>query len=150
MAPADQAGELYQEAIDTLGRTTATADLARAHLLYGEWLRRHQRPADSRDHLRTALSLFAAMGATPFARRARAELRAAGGSPDALPTPNSPLTARESQVASMAAAGYANQEIADRLFITTHTVEYHLKKVFRKLGIDSRRQLRDKISSELD
>jgi DNA-binding CsgD family transcriptional regulator len=89
------------------------------------------------------------MGAIPFAHRARGELRAAGASPDALQTRNSPLTARESQIASMAAAGYANQEIADRLFITAHTVEYHLKKVFRKLDIVSRRQLRDKVSSEL-
>ena len=149
MAPPDQAGELYQEAIDILGRTTATADLARAHLLFGEWLRRHQRPADARDQLQTALGLFISMGAIPFARRARSELRAAGASPDALQTRNSPLTARESQIASMAAAGYANQEIADRLFITAHTVEYHLKKVFRKLDIVSRRQLRDKVSSEL-
>lgn len=150
MAPPDQAGELYQEAIDILSRTTAAADLARAHLLFGEWLRRHQRPADARDHLQTALGLFTSMGVAPFARRARSELRAAGTSPDALQTPNSPLTARESQIASMAAVGYTNQEIADRLFITTHTVEYHLKKVFRKLGIVSRRQLRGKVSSELN
>jgi DNA-binding CsgD family transcriptional regulator len=149
MAPPDQAGELYQEAIDILGRTTATADLARAHLLFGEWLRRQRRPADARDQLQTALGLFTSMGAIPFARRARSELRAAGASPDALQTRNSPLTARESQIASMAAAGYANQEIADRLFITAHTVEYHLKKVFRKLDIVSRRQLRDTVSSEL-
>ena len=148
MAPPDQASELYQESIDILGRTTATADLARAHLLFGEWLRRNQRPADARDHLQTALGLFTSMGAIPFARRARSELRAAGASPDVLETPDSPLTARETQIASMAAIGYANQEIADRLFITTHTVEYHLKKVFRKLGIVSRRQLRDKVSSE--
>jgi DNA-binding CsgD family transcriptional regulator len=148
MAPPGQAGQLYQESIDILGRTTATADLARAHLLFGEWLRRNQRPADARDHLQTALGLFTSMGAIPFARRARSELRAAGINPDALETPDSPLTARESQIASMAAVGYANQEIADRLFITTHTVEYHLKKVFRKLGIVSRRQLRGKLSSE--
>jgi DNA-binding CsgD family transcriptional regulator len=148
MAPPDQAGQLYQESIDILHRTIATADLARAHLLFGEWLRRNQRPADARDHLQVALDLFTPMGAIPFARRARSELRAAGASPAAPQTPNSSLTARESQIASMAAAGYANQEIADRLFITTHTVEYHLKKVFRKLGIASRRQLRDKVSSE--
>jgi DNA-binding CsgD family transcriptional regulator len=150
MAPPDHAGELYQEAIDLLGRTTAVADLARAHLLFGEWLRRNQRPADARDHLHTALGLFTSMGAVPFARRARGELRAAGVSPDAPQTRNSPLTPRESQIAAMAAVGYANQEIADRLFITAHTVEYHLKKVFRKLGIASRRQLRDKVSSELN
>jgi DNA-binding CsgD family transcriptional regulator len=144
MAPPDQASQLYQESIDILGRTTATADLARAYLLFGEWLRRHQRPADARGHLQTALGLFTSMGAIAFARRARSELQAAGASPAAPKIPNSPLTARESQIASMAATGYANQEIADRLFITTHTVEYHLKKVFRKLGIVSRRQLRDK------
>jgi DNA-binding CsgD family transcriptional regulator len=89
------------------------------------------------------------MGAAPFANRARGELRAAGAGPDALQARDSPLTARESQIAAMAAAGYANQEIADRLFITTHTVEYHLKNVFRKLGIVSRRQLRDKVGGEL-
>jgi DNA-binding CsgD family transcriptional regulator len=90
------------------------------------------------------------MGAASFAWRARSELRAAGASPDALQATSSPLTPREFQIASMAAVGYSNQEIADRLFITTHTVEYHLKKVFRRLGIASRRQLRDKISSELN
>ena len=90
------------------------------------------------------------MGAIPFARRARSELQAAGASPDAPQARNTPLIARESQIASMAAAGYANQEIADRLFITTHTVEYHLKKIFCELGIASRRQLRDKISSKPD
>jgi DNA-binding CsgD family transcriptional regulator len=150
MAPPHQADTLYHESIDILGRTTAAADIARAHLLFGEWLRRNQRPADARDHLKSALALFTSMSAISFARRARSELRAAGASPDALQTPDSPLTARESQIASMAAVGYANQEIADRLFITTHTVEYHLKKVFRKLGIVSRRQLRGKLSSEPD
>ena len=150
MAPPGQAGQLYQESIDILDGTTATADLARAHLLFGEWLRRQRRRADARDHLQTALGLFTSMGAAPFANRARGELRACPGGPDALQAPDSPLTARESQIASMAAAGYANQEIADRLFITTHTVEYHLKKVFRKLGIASRRQLRDKVGGELN
>jgi DNA-binding CsgD family transcriptional regulator len=150
MAPPDEAGQLYQNSIDILGRTTVTADLARAHLLFGEWLRRHQRPADARGHLQTALGLFTSMGAIPFARRGRSELRAAGADPDALQTPNSPLTARESQIASMAAAGYTNQEIADRLFITAHTVEYHLKKVFRKLRIASRRQLRDTSSATIN
>ena len=148
-APADEACALYREAIDILGRTCATADLARAHLLFGEWLRRHQRPADARDHLHTAHGLFTAMGAASFARRARTELQAAGAG-QVEPRPREPaLTARESQIASLAAAGYANQEIADRLFITTHTVEYHLKKVFRKLGVVSRRQLRDKVGDDL-
>jgi DNA-binding CsgD family transcriptional regulator len=148
MAPPGQAGRLYQESIEILGRTTATADLARAHLLFGEWLRRNQRPADAGGHLQTALGLFTSMGAISFARRARSELRAAGAGSAAAEPPDSALTAREAQIASMAAVGYANQEIADRLFITTHTVEYHLKKVFRKLGIVSRRQLRGKVSSE--
>jgi DNA-binding CsgD family transcriptional regulator len=150
MAPPDQAGARYQEAIDELARTAATADLARAHLLFGEWLRRHRHQAAARDHLQTALGLFTSMGAAAFAHRARGELRAAGAGPDAFQTPDAPLTARESQIASMAAAGFANQEIADRLFITTNTVEYHLKKVFRKLGVVSRRQLRDKVGAELN
>ena len=146
LAPQEEAAERYEKAIDLLGRTTATADLARAHLLYGEWLRRHQRPSDARPHLEEALTLFTAMGATPFAERTQAELQAAGVT-TAAPQPRNPaLTARESQIASMAAAGYTNQEIANRLFITANTVEYHLKKVFRKLAIDSRRQLRDKFS----
>ena len=146
LAPQEEAAERYEKAIDLLGHTTATADLARAHLLYGEWLRRHQRPSDARPHLEEALTLFTAMGATPFAERTQAELQAAGVT-TAAPQPRNPaLTARESQIASMAAAGYTNQEIANRLFITANTVEYHLKKVFRKLAIDSRRQLRDKVS----
>lgn len=146
LAPQEEAAERYEKAIDLLGRTTATADLARAHLLYGEWLRRHQRPSDARPHLEEALTLFTAMSATPFAERTQAELQAAGVT-TAAPQPRNPaLTARESQIASMAAAGYTNQEIANRLFITANTVEYHLKKVFRKLAIDSRRQLRDKFS----
>jgi len=146
LAPAEEAAQYYQRAIDLLSRTTATADLARAHLLYGEWLRRHQHPADARPHLETALSLFIAMGATPFAERTQAELQAAGVTVAAAQPGNPALTAREHQIASMAAAGYTNQEIANRLFITANTVEYHLKKVFRKLSIDSRRQLRDQFS----
>ena len=87
------------------------------------------------------------MGASPFASRAQTELQAAGAIAAAVPQPRNPtLTAREHQIAAMAAAGYTNQEIANRLFITANTVEYHLKKVFRKLAIDSRRQLRDTFS----
>jgi len=147
LVPPEEAAPRYEKAIDLLGRTRATADLARAHLLYGEWLRRHQHPADARPHLEKALSLFTAMGATPFASRAQTELQAAGALAEVVPQPRNPaLTAREHQIASMAAAGYTNQEIANRLFITANTVEYHLKKVFRKLAIDSRRQLRDTFS----
>jgi DNA-binding CsgD family transcriptional regulator len=145
MAPPEEAAQQYDKAIDLLARTTATADLARAHLLYGEWLRRHQHPADARDHLEKALALFTSMGAAPFAARAQTELQAAGASTAAPQPRNHALIAREYQIASLAATGYTNQEIADRLFITAHTVEYHLKKVFRKLSIDSRRQLRDKV-----
>jgi DNA-binding CsgD family transcriptional regulator len=146
LAPTDEAAKYYQQAIDLLSRTTATADLARAHLLYGEWLRRHQHPADARPHLEKALSLFTAMGATPFAERTQTELQATGVTVAAAQPGNRALTAREHQIASMAAAGYTNQEIANRLFITANTVEYHLKKVFRKLSIDSRRQLRDQFN----
>jgi DNA-binding CsgD family transcriptional regulator len=146
LAPPEEAAGHYQQAIDLLSRTTATADLARAHLLYGEWLRRRQHPAGARPHLEQALSLFTAMGATPFAERTQAELQAAGVTVAAAQPGNPALTAREHQIASMAAAGYTNQEIANRLFITANTVEYHLKKVFRKLSIDSRRQLRDQFN----
>ena len=142
LVPSEAAAKHYEQAIDLLGRTTATADLARAHLLYGEWLRRHRHPADARPHLEEALGLFTAMGATPFADRARTELQAAGAATPVAEPKNPALTAREHQIASMAATGYTNQEIANRLFITANTVEYHLKKVFRKLAIDSRRQLR--------
>jgi DNA-binding CsgD family transcriptional regulator len=157
LAPPDQAEPLYRTALGTLGRTTAAADHARAHLLYGEWLRRQGRLADARDALRQAHGMFTATGAAAFARRAAAELEAAGErAPGAQPAAAkgradagdaAALTPQESQIALLAASGFTNSEIAGRLFISVNTVEYHLKKVFRKLGLSSRRQLRTKLGS---
>jgi DNA-binding CsgD family transcriptional regulator len=148
MAEPGQAGEQYQAAIEFLGRTTALADLARAHLLFGEWLRRQGDVAGARAALRVALDIFTGMDAVPFARRTRRELQAAGADIDAPEARDATLTSRESQIAALAAHGFTNQEIAGRLFITANTVEYHLKKIFRKLDIASRRQLRDRLADE--
>ncbi len=132
----------YREAIDRLGRTRHRPELARAHLLYGEWLRRQRRRRDARDQLRTAFSLFDAMGMEAFAGRARAELRATGER--ARPrSPGAPevLTPQEEQIARLVAEHLSNREIAARLFISASTVEYHLRKIFRKLGVSNRTQL---------
>jgi DNA-binding CsgD family transcriptional regulator len=125
-----------------LGRTRARADLARAHLLYGEWLRRRGRRADARQHLYAAHGMFAAMGADAFAERAQRELLATGETvrkraADTL----GELTAQEAQIARLAGAGHTNPEISSQLFISPRTVEWHLRKVFTKLGITSRKQL---------
>ncbi len=135
----------YREAIELLAQTTIVTETARAHLLYGEWLRRRSRRADARTELRTAHQLFTTMGAALFAERARAELLAAGerARPAAGGTGAADeLTSSERRVAGLAAAGLTNAEIAAQLFVTASTVEYHLNKIFRKLGITSRRQLR--------
>jgi DNA-binding CsgD family transcriptional regulator len=139
----DEAAEgHYREGIDRLGRTRHRPELARAHLLYGEWLRRQRRRRDARDQLRTAFSMFDAMGMEAFAGRARAELRAAGER--ARPrSPEAPevFTPQEEQIARLVAEHLSNREIAARLFISASTVEYHLRKIFRKLGVSSRTQL---------
>ena len=139
----DSAAEAFDgEAITHLDRTSVRTELARAHLLYGEWPRRQKRRSHASAQLRTAYRMFDAMGAEAFARRTRAELLAVGGhppEPEELAGPD--LTPQETQVARLAAAGVTNAEIATRLFVTTLTVEYHLSKVFRKLSITSRRQL---------
>jgi DNA-binding CsgD family transcriptional regulator len=143
VAVGDDVEALYDESIALLEAATAEAEVARSRLLYGEWLRRANRPLDARAQLRLALETFAAIGAACFAERARAELLVAGGRAGRSDRPPpTELTAREAQVAHMAARGATNVEIAGRLFISANTVDYHLRKVYRKLGITSRRQLR--------
>jgi len=137
-----QAEALYREALDRLGRTSVRTEVARTHLLLGEWLRRRGRRGEAREPLRAAHDLFAAMGAAAFAERARVELRATGESARRRSTPAPvELTPRERQVAVLAAEGATNAEIATRLFVTASTVEFHLNKIFRKLDVTSRRQL---------
>jgi ATP/maltotriose-dependent transcriptional regulator MalT len=138
-----EAERLYGDAVASLGRTRQRFDLARAHLLYGEWLRRQRRRLDAREQLRTAFRMFEAMGAAAFADRASHELEAAGEAPRASTrtSDTNQLTPQEAQIARMARQGLSNPDIGTRLFISTHTVQYHLKKVFAKLGISSRSQL---------
>lgn len=139
----ETADRCYRESIGHLGRTRMRVDLARAHLLYGESLRQEGRVGEAREQLRSAHSLFETMGMTAFAERARRELRAAGVSVrkrrDARKYEE--LTAQEAQIARMAGDGLSNPEIATRLFISAHTVQYHLRKVFAKLDLKSRSQL---------
>ncbi len=137
------ADDLYREAIDQHGRSPGPAHLARSRLLYGEWLRRARRPRDARVTLLQAYQLLNDIGADAFAERARAELAAAG---ETRPTPAAArhagdLTPQEAHVARLAAAGATNAEIAAQLYLSSNTVDYHLRKVFRKLGVTSRRQL---------
>jgi ATP/maltotriose-dependent transcriptional regulator MalT len=136
------AERLYREAIARLGRTRVRVDLARAHLLYGEWLRGQRRRADAREQLRTAHELLATIGAEAFAERARDELLAAGEKVrTARVETRGPLTAQETRIARLARDGLSNPEIGTRLFISPRTVKYHLRKVFIKLDISSRNEL---------
>ena len=136
----------YREAVDRLGRTGFRPELARAHLLYGEWLRRERRRAEARTQLRTAHDMFAAIGMQAFAERARRELRATGETVRTrTASPRDELTPQEAQIARLARAGLSNPEIATQLFLSPRTVEYHLAKVFTKLDITSRRQLRQAV-----
>jgi DNA-binding CsgD family transcriptional regulator len=138
----EAAEKLYREAIDRLGRTRLRVDLARAHLVYGEWLRRQRRRRDARDQLGRAYQIFDSIGAAAFAERARIELRATGGHARqrAAETPDT-LTAQEALIARLAGDGASNPQIAAQLFISPATVAYHLRKVFTKLGVSSRSQL---------
>ena len=133
---------LYREAIDRLGRCRVALDLARARLLYGEWLRRRGRRVDARQQLRSALASFAEMGAGAFAGRAERELLATGEtSRKRTIETTDDLTPHEARIARMARDGASNQDIATELFVSRKTVEYHLHKVFTKLGISTRQQL---------
>ncbi|MDA0141731.1 ATP-binding protein [Solirubrobacter deserti] len=140
---ADAPEPLHQEAIERLGRSRGAVHLARAQLLYGEWLRREQRRTDARTVLRGAHERFTRIGARAFAERAWRELRATGEStPRLTDATRDALTPQEAQIARFARDGHTNPEIAERLFISPRTVEYHLHKVFRKLGVSTRRELR--------
>jgi DNA-binding CsgD family transcriptional regulator len=136
------AEELFKQSIAHLKQTLVVTDLALAHLSYGEWLRRHHRQADARTQLREAYEAFETMGATGFAERARSELLAAGEHAihRAVETKND-LTPQELKIAQLASRGATNPEIAAQMFISPSTVDYHLRKTYRKLGITSRRQL---------
>jgi DNA-binding CsgD family transcriptional regulator len=138
----EAAERLYGEAIDRLSRTRVRAELGRAHLLFGEWLRRERRRLDAREQLRTAHEMFIGMGVEAFAERAERELLATGErARKRTVETREDLTAQEAQIARLAGEGFSNPEIGARLFISPKTVEYHLRKVFSKLGITSRTQL---------
>ncbi|MET7702272.1 LuxR family transcriptional regulator [Streptomyces sp. NPDC005485] len=142
VADGDGAEKFYQEAVELLGQVPMALEQARSRLLFGEWLRRRKRRSEARTQLRAAYESFDAFGAVPYAERARLELLATGETARRRTEETRfDLTPRERQVASMAASGLTNAEIATRLFITTSTVEFHMNKVFRKLGITSRRQI---------
>jgi DNA-binding CsgD family transcriptional regulator len=139
----DTAEALYYESIERLAGTRLHADCARSHLLYGEWLRRRRRRIDARDQLRTAHDMLETMGMEAFAERARRELQATGETARkrTIHPADQMLTAQEGQIARMARDGLSNPDIAARLFISVRTVQYHLSKVFTKLGIESRGHL---------
>jgi DNA-binding CsgD family transcriptional regulator len=143
LSEGETADRLYREAIERLSRTRMRVDLARAHLVYGEWLRRETRRTDAREQLRIAHDMLTNMGMEGFADRARRELLATGEvvrkrTVDTL----TDLTAQEAQIAKLARDGHTNQEIGSHLFISPRTVEWHLGNVFTKLGITSRKDLR--------
>lgn len=139
---------LYVGGLDHFQRADAPADLGRAHLLYGEWLRRMRRRRDAREHLRTAVAIFDDIDAPAFAHRARTELAATGERPaERQLVGGVEMSPQEATVARMAAAGHTNAEIAATMFISANTVDYHLRKVFAKLGVSSRRQLSERFGS---
>jgi DNA-binding CsgD family transcriptional regulator len=140
----EAAEHLYREGIERLGRTRVRVELARAHLLYGEWLAGEQRRIDAREQLHTAHEMFGHIGAEAFAERARRELQATGETVRKRSVePLDELTAQEAQIARLAGEGQTNPEIGAQLFISPRTVEFHLRKVFAKLGISSRKELHE-------
>jgi DNA-binding CsgD family transcriptional regulator len=148
LAEGDAAERLYREAIDRLERTRIRVDLARAHLLYGEWLRRERRQADAREQLRIALAMFRDMGTEAFGERARGELQATGATVRRRSVKaRGDLTAQERQIAVLARDGLSNANIGARLFLSPKTVAWHLDHVFAKLGIHSSRELSSALPS---
>jgi len=143
LSEGDEAERLYREAIGHLSSAPARTELARAHLLYGEWLRRQRRRREAREHLRTARDMLEAMGMDAFAERAGRELRATGETARkrTAAARDEELTAQEAHIARLAREGLSNPEIGTRLFISARTVQYHLGNIFAKLGIASRSQL---------
>jgi DNA-binding CsgD family transcriptional regulator len=143
LSEGEAAESAYREAIDRLNETRLRPEIGRAHLLYGEWLRREHRRVDARVQLRTAHDLFTSIGMEAFATRARKELAATGEKArKGTVETRDDLTAQERQIAQLARDGLSNAEIGARLIISQHTVAYHLRKVFSKLNITSRSQLR--------
>jgi DNA-binding NarL/FixJ family response regulator len=138
----EDADALYREAIERLSRTLMRSELARAHLLYGEWLRREGRRKDARTQLRSAHEQLTGLGMDGFAERARRELLATGERVRSrTPDTRDELTSQELEIARLARDGLSNPQIGSRLFLSPRTVEWHLRKVFSKLGIASRREL---------
>ena len=149
LSEGEGAEDLYVEATERLGRCRIRVHLARAHLVYGEWLRRENRRVDARESLRTAHDLFSTMGAEAFAERAARELLATGEKArKRTADTRGQLTAQETQIAELAREGHSNPEIGAQLFISPRTVEYHLHKVFTKLDISSRNELQRVLQSE--
>jgi ATP/maltotriose-dependent transcriptional regulator MalT len=148
LSEGDAAEGSYREAIERLSRTQLRPELARAHLVYGEWLRRENRRLDAREQLRIAHDQFASIGMEAFAERARTELQATGEHvrQHTVETRDD-LTAQERQIAELARGGLSNPEIGARLFLSPRTVEWHLRHVFAKLGIRSRRELANALPS---
>jgi DNA-binding CsgD family transcriptional regulator len=136
------AEERYAQAVERLGRTPLRPELARAHLLYGEWLNREGRRGDARRQLRVAYDLFAAMGADAFTDRARRELLTTGEKVRRYEVESrTKLTPQEEHIARLARDGHTNSEIAAKLFLSNRTIEWHLRKIFTKVGIASRKDL---------
>ena len=151
MTEGADADELYREAIERLGRTVVRPELARAHLLYGEWLRRERRRVEAREQLHAAHDQFTSIGMEAFAERARRELMATGEHVHRRTVETrDDLTAQERQIARLARDGLSNAEIGARLFISQHTVAYHLRKVFSKLGVTKRHQLADALGDQFE
>jgi DNA-binding CsgD family transcriptional regulator len=146
-AAAGTANDLYAEAVELLGGTRMASQLARARLCYGEWLRRENRRVDARNQLRSAFDAFSAMGAAGFAERARRELEATGERVRKRSDPSAGLTPQEKQVAQLAREGRTNAEIGEQMFIGARTVEWHMRNIFVKLNISSRRELGHALNS---